>query len=169
MSLADGAPFRFVRPERVIDLGAGARPNHQGDGNALTPESLTGRVAATTPPPPAAPATTPTTAMLVADLVARETPTPSTDLPTTPPTTAAPVVDPRNGSGRGDRDTTGVRAAHRAHVPHQAHIPKLDIHRKHVKHLAHAPHRKHPEQPEHVSAPKHHVPPGRRSSTSSCS
>jgi hypothetical protein len=165
MSLADGAPFRFVRPERVIDLGAGARPNHQGDGNALTPESVAGRVVATTPPPSAAPATTPTTAMLVADLVAMETPNPSTYLPTTPPPTTAPVVDPRDGSGRGDRDTSGVRAADRAHVPHQAHVPRLEIHRKQVEHRAHA-HRKHPE---HVSAPKHHAPPGRRSSTSSCS
>jgi hypothetical protein len=166
MSLADGAPFRFVRPERVTDLGAGALPNHQGDGNALTPESLARRATAATTPPSAAPATTPTTAMLVADLLALRAPTSSTVLPPTPPTPPTTVVDPRDGSGRGDRGTTGVRAARRAHGPHQAHIPQLDNHGEHVKHLAHAPHRKHPE---HVPAPKHHLPPGRRSSTSRCS
>jgi len=168
MSLADGSPLNFVRPERVVDLGAGAQPNHQGDGIGLTPESLTRRAAnaaTETPPSSAAPATTPTTAMLVAELVSLQTP----NAPTTPPTTAAPAVDPRNGSGQSDREPTGVRAAHRAHVPH---TPQLDVHVKHVahvahvKHVAHAPHRMHPTD---VTSPTHYPRPGRRSSTSSCS
>ena len=181
MSLADGAPFNFVRPEHVVDLGAGALPNHQGDGNALTPQTLARRAAsavAATAPSSVLRATPPTTAMIVADLVAAETPNP----PTTPPTTEAPAVDPRDGSGQSGGDLDGVRAAHRAHVPHVAHIPQLDkhvAHVPHVKHAAHPKHRKHvtrvkpaePElvQPEPEVAPPTHQPyRGRRSSTSSC-
>ena len=154
-------------------------PNHQGDGNALTPESLARRAAAHDPaaarragarlrprhrprhrPPPCS---SPTWSRL-------QTPTPSTDLPVTPPTTSAPVVDPRDGrdgSGRGDRDPTGVRAAQRAHVPHQAHIPQLEIHGLHLA----APRARDSiaSTPSTTSAPQHHLPPGRRSSTSRCS
>ena len=46
MSLADGGPFNFVRPEHVVDLGTGARANHQGDGNASDdPRTLARRAA----------------------------------------------------------------------------------------------------------------------------
>jgi hypothetical protein len=185
MSLADGAPLNFVRPEHVVDLGVGARANHQGDGNALTPESLERHAADTAdvaPPSTAPPATTPTTALLIADRVASEPPDRPTPA-TTPPTTAAPVVDPRDGSGRSDGDTDGVRTAHRAHVPHIAHVPQLEAHvahvahvrhRRHIKHPAHAPHRVHADHvdadaPDTKEAPAAHPHPGRHSSGSSCS
>ena len=178
MSLADGAPFNFVRPEHVVDLGAGARVNHQGDGNALTPETLARRAASVVTavsPTSGSRDTPPTTTMLVADLVAVETPNP----PTTPSTTEAPAVDPRDGSGQSGRDLDGVRAAHRAHVPHQAHIPQLDVHVEHVphvRHVAHAPHRKHVPRVTRVMPVKgavedahstHRAYAGPRSSTSS--
>jgi hypothetical protein len=185
MSLADGAPLNLVRPEHVIDLGAGARANHQGDGIALTPQTLARRAASVVPaiaPSSVRHATPPTTAMIVADLVAVEHPNP----PTTPPTTEAPPVDPRDGSGQSGRDLDGVRAAHRAHVPHTAHIPQLEKHVAHAAHVKHAAHRKHrehvtrvkPVEPENakpepakpeseVARPTHQPYRGRRSSTSS--
>jgi hypothetical protein len=156
MSLADGAENKLTPPVRIVEFGAGPPVNHQGLGNALTPQNLA------PPRPKAAPPTTvpktPVTELAVAHhpavnkKVAVVAPPPPT---TTPPTTVPVVTSSDNGPSGFDAVAAANaerhhpqrfgRGGHRHHV-RAAHV-KPAKHRKHKKHKAHtkpgaAPHGK---------------------------
>jgi hypothetical protein len=156
MAIADVGPA-LTRPERVVDFGAGRRPNHQGDGNALTPATL-----GSTPPvahpyaPPGSETGPPISAVIVAVRPVTMVDAETAVLPTTttapsvhqPGTTTTPTVPPAIDLPEPDPAPTRpphMHVPHRPHRPHDAHTPKPH----------HVPRPKHVPKPKHVPEPKH--------------
>src|SRR5262249_55422036 len=92
MSLADGAQQKLSPPVRVVQFGSGPPVDHQGLGNALTPENLAPPEPKTAPPPTTVAPATPVTALAVATRpltnevagVAAAVPSTTTTAPTSP-------------------------------------------------------------------------------------
>jgi len=145
MSLADGATQKLSRPVRVVHFGAGAPVNHQGLGNALTPENLAPPQPKRTPSPTTTVAPpTPVTELAVATRPAQtEVADVAAAVPST--TTTTTPAAPSEPTDRFDGFTALDVEREHAHLFQHGHRSQL----KRVKHAAHTKRAKHKKPAEH--------------------
>ncbi|HTL85582.1 MAG TPA: hypothetical protein VL856_10380, partial [Acidimicrobiia bacterium] len=157
MALADVGP-PVLRPERVLNVGSGSRPNHGGYGNALTTTTTTTTTTVPSSPlPPVRSGAVPRDNAEFAMVVRpdREQSGPKKSTSTTTTTTTVPKTPTTRKLDVGGPGTRGDHTARRPHRPHTPHVPSApsDSPAPHTPHHPHQPHSPHEPSHGHDSAP----------------